>query len=360
MDAEKLLGAFKPSEVQEIAGALPQDILAAAVAYRMNTGGPSAFSTAAVEEIAGALPADVVEAEAAHRGILVVKTAGPMAVRAESEEYQAAEAALERGPITRFLDPEVKISAEDQIAVMRKFWDKLGHEMPELSESQQAELAKVAEAHPLHRIVPTPLLSLAERKALAEKARVFPDQKFTTSANALWTPDESWVFGKLLRDPESTVKDGNKTYGLRYKTPEGETVGREAYVAALKAAGQAVDAKDGRVWTFPVMDVRVQAPRTRDYVRNLHGRVDPVGSPESLLTTQLLHQANGTPNPVWEVDFANEAVYELDRKGNPKALQRVASVYWDPDGRQVSLRSWFADSQYGSFGARGAESGLKT
>jgi hypothetical protein len=261
--------------------------------------------------------------------------------------------------VESFLNTEARLDVTDQLAVMRELWGKLGYEMPELSESQQAELALVAEANPFHRVVPTPLLSFSERKAVAEKARAFPGQKFTTSANALWTPDESWAYGKLIRDPESTVKDGNKTYGLRYKTPEGETtVSREAYIAALKAAGQAVEAKDGRVWTFPVMDVRVQAPRTRDYVRNLHGRVDPVGSPESLLTTQLLHQANGTPNPVWEVDFANEAVYELDRKGNPKALVDVAGVDWDPNYRQVYLFNWYTDNRNDDFGVRGAESGL--
>jgi hypothetical protein len=73
---------------------------------------------------------------------------------------------------------------------------------------------------------------------------------------------------------------------------------------------------------------------------------------------QLLHQANGTPNPNWHIDISNEAVYELDKKGKAVAPVDVASVRWYPDYRQVDLGSWGAGDRGGDFGVRGAESGL--
>jgi hypothetical protein len=164
------------------------------------------------------------------------------------------------------------------------------------------------------------------------------------------------LYGKLMSEPTATIKEGRTSYGLRYKAPTGEIVDQDTFQKQLVDSGHAVH--DATVWTFPVMDVAVQSPRTNDTAGNLHQKVNPVVTPESLIAMQLLHQANGTPNPQWCVDFANEAVYKLDKKGNPVAPVRVAGVDWDPDRRQVDSDAWGADNQYGSFGVRGAGSGL--
>ena len=326
MDTEKLLKAFTPEETQELVAALP---------------------------------ANVLTDEVVRRGIEIPVAVGATATHGAEVSQETGEEQAFRSQVGRFLDAETRLDVTEQLSVMGEFWGKLGHVVPELSEDQQAKLAKVAEAHPLHRVVPTPLLSLAERKAVAEKARSFPGQKFSTSDDALLTPDESWVYGKLLRNPESTVEEGRKSYGLRYKTEDGGLVSRSEYVAHLKENGQAVEAEDGTVWTFPVMDVRVHTKRTRDTAGNLHKLVDTIATPESLVATQLLHQANGTPNPQWEVDFANEAIYELTSKREAtKKLVGVASIRWYPDRCRVCLSRWNADFQRGDFGVRGAESGL--
>lgn len=307
-----------------------------------------------------AISDDELLAEVTSRGLEVPGAVGATATQAAGVEADGlnAEQRAFQGRVGSFLDPEEKVEAGDQLAVTTEFWHKLGLVTPQLSSEQVAALAAKAEQNPDKRIVPTPLLDLAGRKAVAERARSFPGQQLNNRVDALWAPDTSWLYGKLLADPESVVKEGRDSYGLRYKTPEGEVVGRADYITALKEAGQAVVAEDGTVWAYPVMDVRVNSPRTRDTAANLFEAVNATVAPESLITMQLLHQANGSPNTDWEVDFANEAVYELDKKGNPKALVSVASVDWYPYDRQMDLYDWGADGRGGDFGVRGAESEL--
>ena len=54
------------------------------------------------------------------------------------------------------------------------------------------------------------------------------------------------------------------------------------------------------------MDVSAHAERTNATAGKLLERIDPIAVPETLLATQLLHQANGTPNTQWEVDFTGK------------------------------------------------------
>ena len=258
-----------------------------------------------------------------------------------------------------FLNPNIKLGASDQLSTMREFWNTLGREVPELSAEQQGDLEVKLATHPDRRVVPTPLLSLMERKQTVETAKVFRKNQFSPTSSAIWTPDESWLYGKLLVNPEATVQDGKKSYGMLYKTDaNGTLVKREAYIAGLVASGKAVTSPDGTVWVFPVMDVQTNAPRTREYASKLHAKVSPTMTPEALITMQLLQQANGTPNSRWEPDFANEAVYELDKHDAPKALVRAAGVLWNPDGRRVRLDDWYGGRRYGDGGVRAEESGL--
>lgn len=258
-----------------------------------------------------------------------------------------------------FLNPNIKLGASDQLTTMREFWNTLGREVPELSAEQQGDLEVKLATHPDRRVVPTPLLSLMERKQTVETAKVFRKNQFSPTSSAIWTPDESGLYGKLLVNPEATVQDGKKSYGMFYKTDtNGALVKREAYIAGLVASGKAVTSPDGTTWVFPVMDVQTNAPRTREYASKLHADVSPTMTPEALITMQLLQQANGTPNSRWEPDFANEAVYELDKHDAPKALVEAAGVVWVPGARQVDLSVWDGGSRDGDFGVRAEESGL--
>jgi hypothetical protein len=327
MDAEKLLGAFTDQETQEVAAALPDAVFTA---------------------------------EAARRGFTdpTVVGSGSLAI----EGAVAAEAAAEADPfqtgIHEFLTSDTPLNAGEQLNIMSEFWQKLGLTAPVLNKEQLKRVRGKLEAHPDRRVVAVPLLGLNDRKAVTEQAKnAFPHSKFNSGYAALWAPDESWTYGKLLRDPESTVKEGRKSYGLRYST-EGGAVSRSELVETLKESGRAVEADDGTVWLFPVMDVQVQSPREYARADKLHAAADITQVPEAIITMQLLHQANGTPNPNWHVDITTEAVYELDKKGNPVAPVSVASGGWDPSGRQVGLRRWSAGRQDGDFGVRGAESGL--
>jgi hypothetical protein len=319
------------------------------------------FSVGETQEPAAALPTEIPNAIGA-------AATGGAEVSVETGAEQAFEAR-----IGTFLDPEAKLDTTDQLSLMSEFWGKLGHKVPELSTDQRGALAKVVAAHPERRVVPAPLLDLSGRKAIAEQAKAFPGAKLKPRREALRVPGPSWTYGKLLSDPESAVKYGRSSYVLRYKTPNGEVVGREAYVSALKSAGQAVEAEDGTTWVYPVMDVQARIKRKYTYGHTQHESVDPIATVESLIATQLLHQANGTPKHLWsklEMDVSNEAVYKLDKKGGQSILMSVACVNWGVVDRQIHLDDWGADfsrvglywwsmtDQRDYFGVRSAQSGL--
>lgn len=313
----------------------------------------------AVEALHEAMSPDeqkVFAAELVARFNLVSEASGVVAVADVVDKPEETE--LEK-QLPNFLNPNVKLSGADQLGIMRGFYAEMGMTMPELTTEQTEKLNKALEANPHLRVMPAPLLDLAGRQRLAEVAKVsFGKNDFDPNRTALWTPDTSWLYGELLQNPEATVKNGGKSYGLLYKTGQGEPVKREAYIAGLKNQGQAVEATDGNTWTFSVMDVRVRAPRQYSYVRDLHAKVNPTSTPEAHLAMQLVHQANGTANDVWEADIVNEAVYELDRKGAPKAPVYVSGVNWNPGNRQVDLRDWDAGDRPDDLGVRAEESGL--
>ncbi len=306
-------------------------------------------ATVPVEDQAG------LDAEYATRFGVIGEAVGTVAV---AETAPAPETQLEK-KLPDFLNPDIKLGAKDQLTLMREFWNDLGYVVPDLSSEQETRLEATVDSSLGSRVVPTPLLDLTGRMHVAASAsELFKKNSFHPDCEALRAPGTSYTYGKLMANPESTVKVGRKEYGLRYKTPDGEIVSRASYIESLVSAGQAVVAEDGTVWTFPVMDVRMRAPRTRNYAAKLLERISAVSTPESLITMQLLHQANGTPNSEWEVDFANEAVYELDKNGKLVALVSVTSVDWDPDSRQLYLDDWDAGSRNDNFGVRAEKSGL--
>lgn len=252
------------------------------------------------------------------------------------------------------------LNVGEQLNTMNELWQRLDLAPPSLDDSQLRRIQGRVEAHPDRRVVAVPLLDFAGRKAVAERAKTaFPAAKFGRS-EALWTPDEGWAHHALLRNPEATDKVGGHTYGLRYHTADG-VMCQSDLRAKLKGDGQAVTAKDGTLWLFPVMDVRVQGPRQNARADSLHRQADITQVPDSLLTMQLLHQANGTPNPNWVVDFTNAAVYRLGERGKPVDVVGVVGVHWDPYGHQIRLGYWWntaEDHPVSHYGVRSAESGL--
>ena len=298
----------------------------------------------------------------------IAEVAGPVAVATAAETVETPETAFDRR-LAVFLNPNVRLNFINQMQVQREFWGALGHELPELSEDQRAQMEAKLEANPTHRIMAAPLLDLDGRVAMADKTReVFPKNKLTKnlSVPALWTPDTSWMFGKLLADPEATVTEGTgwnkQSYGMGYKTTQASSgltvMKRGDYITDLTAAGKTVEGEHSTPWTLSVMDAAVRSPRTYATAENLHAKVSPTATPEAHIGMQLMHQANGTPNTNWEPDFVNEAVFELDKRGDPKALVGAAGVSFVPGNARVYLDRWCADDRNDDFGVRAEESGI--
>lgn len=280
-------------------------------------------------------------------------------------------AAVEFTPETRFkaaleafLNPEIPMAVENQLGLNRELWGKLGYEMPRLTAMQKEKLAADIKADPTKRIVMTPLLGLAARKKVNEDARKFTNGQFSDQREALWTPDEGDIYGKLLRDPTATVKYTRhdtiiESFVLRYKSPEGgEPLTRAEFEAVLLKTGQGVSADSGATWVVALIDAGVETPRSRDNTSELYAAVNPIIVPEVEITTQLFHLANGTPNKNHHVSITNEAVYELGDDGKAVAPERVASVDWNVRDQQMVLRSWGMNFRAGGLGARDGKSGL--
>jgi hypothetical protein len=202
-------------------------------------------------------------------------------------------------------------------------------------------------------------LDVQGRKDIADRARsAFPSHKLTSSGPALAIPGESDIYGQLLRDPDGKVKDDSDSYGLVFRLPDGgQVVGRTNFVDAMLENGQAISAENGIVWIYPVMDVRVSSPRSLGDEGELYKKVDPTVTPDSNLSVQLLHQAAGTPFIGLNVDFANEAVFQLDNHGNPKDFVHAAAMCWS-GYRRVQLGLWRGNNRYGNFGVRAAKSSI--
>jgi hypothetical protein len=339
-----------------------------------------------LQKVAAHLLSDSVIVEEAFEPGRGYNVAGAIAARLEGVEFQplTAEQLAFRENVGDFLDPEVELDLDAQLEITTELYSQLGYTPPELDDSQKATLQKTLEANPGKRVVPTPLLNLEERIAIVDRAQDLPAQQFDTDRLAddghlLWVP-EAGLYRKLLDDPDSTYTDDRDpriTYELLYKIGDGDVTDRAGYIDWLKRTEQAVEDEYGTIWTYPVSEVQVKSDRTDTTAGDLHEAVDPLVSPELLIVTQLLHQANGTPDSKWQSDFANEAIYAFyelsefneteleqldiddeDRKLGRK-LERVARIRWDVGYRYIALGGVDADKRTDKrFGIRRAISGL--
>ena len=256
--------------------------------------------------------------------------------------------------LASYLLPELAVPARDQLAVMTEFWRVLGFEVPELKGAQVDELNRSLQDRPALRLVPSPLLLLDGREHVVRAARAaFPEAQFAD--DPFWTADANWTYGKLLRDPDHSVLDGTEQFALGYKGPNGRTViGRSLWIERMVQSGQAVVHSDGTPWVFPAVHLGSQDhrdPRRSDQL--LHG-IDASVVPETYLLLQALWQIAGLPESAWHVDFANEAVYELDRHGRPQSLMSLACIRWYTSSDQIFLGSWYAVYRRDGVGVRDA------
>jgi hypothetical protein len=305
------------------------------------------------------LPLEVLTEEAVSRG-LIPNAVGLTAASGEVELAIMSDEAFE-DRVGNFLDSEAKPCLADQLMVSAYLWAKLGYEAPVLSDTQFDNLSLALEANPGLRVVPTPLMSIDQRKAATASVDALLTKKLKSDLE-LWTPDGTWEFAELIKDPHEIINKDGVNYGMRYKTDSGHVVGRSTYVDELKASGQAIEAEDGAVWIFPLMDISPKTPRNDTRAGNLHALVDPITAPEALLTVQLMRLINGSANASnWELDIANEAVYELDEEGQPTIMMYAASVAWlygFGKAERVHANFWEASISSGGFGLRNAKSGL--
>lgn len=257
--------------------------------------------------------------------------------------------------------PHVELPAKDQLAFMGDtLIDLGGYNVPDLSRRQAENMDTLSTAHHNRRVVPVPLLDdVGSRLAIVEAARVFPAQQFAPNESALRLPleEENPIYRALLADLETVVKRDGIDQVILYKTLNNGLANRPNYKATLKEADRAIE-EDGITWAFTFMDVRVKTPRIESTSEQLYSAVSPVAIPESLILTGVLHQAAGTPNPDYDIDFANEAVYSLDEAGNPSKLENVCTVRWRPDLHQIGIYARRYDSTRPNLGVRVAGSAI--
>lgn len=282
-----------------------------------------------------------------------------------------------RTQVDHFLDPDTDLSLSGQMRIMREFWGRLGYsgmpEMHDLSKDQGDRLREIVQTFPDRRIIPAPFLDVVDRKSIAERVRGLAGNRFVADRDALSVPSRWPIssYGRLLMDPERAIEDPRnrharrrserKYYALGYKTPGNEQpVGRSRYLEGMAEAGQLVRTSLEN-WAFPVMDIRAEVQQDGDGTNgDLYGSVnlDPASTPEALIALQLLRQIVGEPASLLQKDIANEAVYEVSKRGRPEALARVAIVGWFPDTSTIWLDATAADKVDENTGIRPTASGL--
>jgi hypothetical protein len=256
--------------------------------------------------------------------------------------------------LASYLLPDPAMTARDQLAVMTAFWRVLGFEVPELQDAQVDELSRNLRDRPWLRVVPSPLLLLDGREHMVRAASAaFPAAQFAD--DPFWTADANWTYGKLLRDPDHSVLDGTEQFALGYKDPNGRTViGRSLWIERMVQCGQAVVHSDGTPWVFPAVHLGSQDHRDPRRSDQLLDGIDASVVPETYVLLQALWQIAGLPESAWHVDFANEAVYELDRHGRPRSLMSLACIRWYTSSDQIFLGSWYAVYRRNGVGVREA------
>ena len=308
-------------------------------------------------QLAGVLLDNISRDEVINRGIeLHPNTIGSIAIDntvTPEESGQNKEFEINVG---NYLNPEISMELEGQLSVTKDYWDKLGYDVPALSQDRKTKLAAILEANPSHRIFPAPLLSWQDRNMVAEQARSLPGRsKNTATFNALGVPKPDSKDARLLNNPEDIIIENGESYGLRYKSPNGELFVRSDYINALIDSEEALKADDGNVWTFAVIDISARIARTgNERVNVSHKNIDPILTPELIIALQLFHRFNGSRMPERQLELTNEGIYFIDKRGKAKVLESIVALNWYSELCQVNLRflGAFEYSNNADFGVR--------
>jgi hypothetical protein len=251
---------------------------------------------------------------------------GEVGDRAEEVSLSVSQSSVER-----FLDSEtrLRIDLSEQLSFMAKFWAVLGYEMPEVSDYQRARLEHAIAWHPvMYRLIPSPFLSGAERIQAVERARIFPSSTLDNQYMGLRIEDE--IYRHALANPQQSVIDNGRQFGLGYKTDDDRVVARQEYIRTLLTTGNAIEGSQGRGWCYPLVDlgsIGVKSVTIRE--ENLKLPVETTLTPESLIALSLLRDITGSKSFSSEGNkdgLVNESLYQLDDNGIPAALYGAVEV----------------------------------
>lgn len=273
--------------------------------------------------------------------------AGALATQAElaSRERHARDAQFAHD-MARFGDTSVEIPADEQLAILSRFGQRLGYILPDLTPHQRLMVGFDADldANPTARLYAAPLSdSFAARAKPFDRAkRTFAKTTFAKREDALvgpydWTKNPptnpSYVLTphpQLVADPTAIVELGDDSFAVRYMTPHGTFEDRQTYVGQMLASGGAIEAEDGSLWTYSVLSPDVEQPKLTALTA---AQLNPAQTPEILMMRQLLSQANGAP--VADTQHANEVVCKVDEAGRFLSVFSLASVTYEAGYRTV-------------------------
>jgi hypothetical protein len=261
-----------------------------------------------------------------------------------------------------FTDPETKLSATEQLETMDLFWNRMGLNTPRLSLARQVNLAEAASTYPDRSILVTPLSSVEERVEIADTVKELFPGAFGSDHPALEVAQPTGTFGKLLLDPESTwtdTRDPSDITAIRYKTWNGDIVSSKRYRELALDLGKAL-AWQGRVWTYVMVDVRLEPEPQGGKVGELFEQVDPSLQPEHLIDIHLLHALTGRFNKHWRYDITNEGLYKVDSDGNPISQTpfRVNANRWEKSLKYILSAGVNDHESSDRFAVRAATSAL--
>lgn len=263
--------------------------------------------------------------------------------------------------LASFLNPNIRYSTEQQLDLMRSFWGALGIEMPTLSPSQDESLHTRLpfSSRPDLRVIPTLLMDNGDRQATVEKAsQVFPRSKFSKENGPFWMPHADGPFPDIWTLPDHSTLSDQLSHTLGYKTSESTIVPREEYIGSLLESGQAVQDESGRVWIFPIVNIKRPSRRSEENAFDKYDSVSPIAVPEIAITLELLHQANGSDNNQHTIFMTNEAILQVDSSGKPLSFERVVGVGWHPENEQIDVYPWGLDVNSPEFEPLEAISGI--
>lgn len=304
-------------------------------------------------DLLGVIPDDLLRDEAVNRGMIGAEDLGRMAVIQVDTEEELTEEDIFEADIKDYLDPQVEIDALGQLDILTQFWNKLGYQLPtDLGDRQLKNVQGTIEIFPHLRLLAAPLLNFDGRKEIVQKASDFQKNSFGINPDNLLTPDIKGSKGKLLRVPDVVASERHQKYAMRYKLDSGELVSRDGYLSYLKDSHQVVRSEQGYLWTYVAIDINEGTSHGGQNIKTLYGFINPLATPETLLAIQLMRQANGNPSSNWQIDLANEAVWDFSKDDHLKDLKRVAGIGWDPKSSQVRLDYFSINANPGSFRTR--------